>query len=163
METRIESIRDPFRQTTITITSRELYGSTRQVWNHTTTTATSGGHLGVKSHWPCLKIPSGDAVVTSDLKTAQSGRDIFQLSLLLPFGSVQAKTTQTRLFTISSRIPGLDLAKKLGLQPKELDAEVPDPNHYAALQTSLETLRLLQELYAELPEPTPYVPENLLK
>ncbi|OWM63261.1 hypothetical protein CDL15_Pgr010661 [Punica granatum] len=56
-----------------------------------------------------------------------------------------------------------DLAKKLGLQPKELDAEVPDPNHYAALQTSLETLRLLQELYAELPEPTPYVPENLLK
>ncbi|OWM76936.1 hypothetical protein CDL15_Pgr011661 [Punica granatum] len=38
-----------------------------------TTTATSGGQLGVGSRWPCLKIPSEDTTVTSDSKTAQSG------------------------------------------------------------------------------------------
>ncbi|OWM77977.1 hypothetical protein CDL15_Pgr018546 [Punica granatum] len=48
---------------------RELYGSTRQFWNQTTTTATSGGLLGVGNDGPCIKIPSGATVVTSDPKT----------------------------------------------------------------------------------------------
>ncbi|PKI73042.1 hypothetical protein CRG98_006537 [Punica granatum] len=38
-----------------------------------TSTVTSGGELGVRSHWPCLKILSGSTVVNFNPKTAQSG------------------------------------------------------------------------------------------
>ncbi|PKI61738.1 hypothetical protein CRG98_017850 [Punica granatum] len=52
---------------------KHTIGSIRHYFRKTTTAATSGGQLGVRRHWPCLKIPSGDTVATFDPKTAQSG------------------------------------------------------------------------------------------
>ncbi|PKI59404.1 hypothetical protein CRG98_020163 [Punica granatum] len=53
--------------------SESRSGRSETLFRKTTTTATSGGQLGVRSRLPCLKIPSGDTVVTFDPKIAQSG------------------------------------------------------------------------------------------
>ncbi|OWM77737.1 hypothetical protein CDL15_Pgr012439 [Punica granatum] len=70
-----------------------LYKSTQQVWNQTTTTTTSKGQLGVGNHWPCLKILSGDTVVKSDPKTAQSSlfsrRTLFSVIFARLYGSTR--------------------------------------------------------------------------
>ncbi|PKI65021.1 hypothetical protein CRG98_014606 [Punica granatum] len=50
-----------------------LYGSTRVSFLRTPITVTSGGSLGVGNRRPCINIPSGATVVTSDSKLAQSG------------------------------------------------------------------------------------------